>query len=130
MYKCRWIRESGINEHRKGRPAKIILKTGVEHGFDYYVNKKAWMNILLFFDWLRIFYMYIGGTSGRNPFYPSTIVRHTVLKTLFLLLRMLKFFFTAQKNIKEATVVFRRYCSCQNSVQSLSNGPCPGPHRL
>ena len=48
------------------RPRAFKKKTGQELGFDYWSNKKAWMNTSLFFDWLKRFSMFIANSHNRK----------------------------------------------------------------
>lgn len=41
-------------------------KTGLELGFDYHANKKAWMTTHLFFEWLKRFNACTATTEGRK----------------------------------------------------------------
>ena len=40
-------------------------QTSPELGFEYYFNSKSWMNTGIFFEWLKAFDLYIGGTRNR-----------------------------------------------------------------
>ena len=48
------------------RPRCFQKRTAEQLGFDYGHNKKAWMTMALFFEWLKRFDTYICKTSGRT----------------------------------------------------------------
>lgn len=48
------------------QPRCFKKKSGTQHGFDYSWNKKSWMTMSIFFDWLTRFDSYIRRTPGRN----------------------------------------------------------------
>lgn len=41
------------------RPRCFKKCTGSEHGFEYWANKKEWMKMVLFFEWIQWFEFYI-----------------------------------------------------------------------
>lgn len=48
------------------RPRCFKKRTGSELGFDYWNNGKAWMTMILFFEWLQRFDTYIRRTPNRR----------------------------------------------------------------
>ena len=51
---------------RANRPRSFGGETGVGLGFDYAVHPRAWMNKILFYDWLSRFNGHIAMTPGRR----------------------------------------------------------------